>query len=61
MSEPITKADLERAIARAIKELKEYTDERTHDAETRLLRGFVNYSSSSDVRITQARKGNSHP
>ena len=46
-NEPITKADL----AAAIQELKEYIDERTHDAETRLLRAFVDYSASSDVRV----------
>src|SRR5215467_15983348 len=67
MSEPATKADLEKAIAGAInelkehvdnrtKELKEYIDERTHDAETRLLRGFVDYSSSSDVRIRKLER-----
>ena len=26
--------------------LKEYVDERTHDAETRLLRGFANFAST---------------
>ncbi len=34
--EPITKTDL----TNAVREIKEYVDERTHDAETRLLRAF---------------------
>ncbi len=42
---PVTKADLKAAT----QDIKEYVDERTHDAETRLLRAFVDYSARSDV------------
>lgn len=31
--------------------MKEYMDERTHDAETRLLRAFSDYNTSSNVRF----------
>ena len=31
--------------------LKEYVDERTHDAETRLLRGFANFAETFEVRM----------
>jgi hypothetical protein len=31
--------------------LKEYIDERTHDAETRLLRSFSDYNVSADTRF----------
>jgi phosphopantetheine adenylyltransferase len=31
--------------------LKEYVDERTHDAETRLLRGFADFSTSYEIRM----------
>jgi hypothetical protein len=31
--------------------LKEYIDERMHDAETRLLRRFADYNASADVRF----------
>lgn len=31
--------------------LKEYIDERTHDAETRLLRGFADFASTYEVRM----------
>lgn len=34
-----------------IQELKEYIDERTHDAETHLLRGFADYSDSAGIRF----------
>lgn len=32
-------------------QMKEYIDERTHDAETRLLRGFADYNTSSSIRF----------
>jgi hypothetical protein len=47
----ITKADLESALhaleqrlEKRFGQLQEYIDERTHDAETRLLRAFGDYS-----------------
>jgi len=46
----ITKSDLNAAITAAVKELKEYVDERTHDAETRLLRAFADYQDAQTVR-----------
>jgi recombinational DNA repair ATPase RecF len=58
----ITKADLSAAI-RELKEyvdglirasdtsIREYIDERTHDAETRLLRGFADYNAAVNVRF----------
>jgi len=45
--EPVTKGDL----TAAIQELKEYIDERTHDAETRLLRAFADYQTASNIRL----------
>ncbi|HSU58149.1 MAG TPA: hypothetical protein VLI55_02445 [Bryobacteraceae bacterium] len=38
---PVTRAELKAELAAAVERLKEYIDERTHDAETRLLRGFA--------------------
>ena len=48
---PATKSDLQTAIQTAVKELKEYIDERTHDAETRLLRAFHDYKNSAGIRF----------
>jgi hypothetical protein len=31
--------------------VKDYIDERTHDAETRLLRGFADYNASASIRL----------
>jgi hypothetical protein len=36
---PVTKAELKAELLEAVTQLKEYIDERTFDAETRLLRG----------------------
>jgi hypothetical protein len=44
---PLTKADFDAGI----KQLKEYIDERTHDAETRLLRAFSDYNDSASIRF----------
>ena len=44
---PLTKADLDAGL----QNLKEYIDERTHDAETRLLRAFADYNNSATVRF----------
>jgi len=33
------------------KELVEYIDERTHDAETRLLRAFADYNTNAGIRF----------
>jgi DNA-directed RNA polymerase specialized sigma subunit len=38
-------------LERQLKKLKEYIDDRTHDAETRLLRAFSDYNIASDVRM----------
>jgi hypothetical protein len=46
-NEPVTKADLQAAV----QQLKEYIDERTHDAETRLLRAFSDYNNSAGIRF----------
>ena len=47
----ITKADLEAAVAGLEQRLKEYIDERTHNAETRLLRAFADYNNSATIRF----------
>ena len=44
---PLTKADFDAGI----QQLKEYIDERTHDAETRLLRAFSDYNNSASIRF----------
>jgi hypothetical protein len=48
---PITRADLKAELTEAVKQLKEYIDERTHDAETRLLRAFSDYNDSASIRF----------
>jgi hypothetical protein len=53
---PVTKADLKAAIDSAVQDIKQYVDERTHDAETRLLRAFVDYSAGSDVRLRKLER-----
>ena len=52
-NEPASKSDLQAAIQAAVQELKEYIDERTHDAETRLLRAFSDYTNSTGVRFSK--------
>ena len=44
---PLTKADSDAGI----QQLKEYIDERTNDAETRLLRAFSDYNNSASIRF----------
>ena len=39
------------ALEQRLTSLREYIDERTHDAETRLLRGFADYNASANVRF----------
>jgi len=46
-----TSQELKESIQQLKQELKEYIDERTHDAETRLLRGFADYSDSAGIRF----------
>jgi hypothetical protein len=53
---PVTKADLKAAVDSAVQDIKQYVDERTHDAETRLLRPFVDYSAGSDVRLRKLER-----
>jgi len=48
---PVTRAELKAELAAAVERLKEYIDERTHDAETRLLRGFADYNDSTGIRF----------
>lgn len=45
--QPASKSDLQAAV----QQLKEYIDERTHDAETRLLRAFSDYNNSASIRF----------
>jgi hypothetical protein len=62
MDEPVTKAELKTALDaletritarldQMVATLREYIDERTHDAETRLLRGFSDYNTASNIRM----------
>ncbi|MGH9584023.1 MAG: hypothetical protein ACRD4O_13935 [Bryobacteraceae bacterium] len=48
---PVSKADLNAALNTAVKEIKEYIDERTHDAATRLLRAFADYQQAERTRF----------
>ena len=48
---PLTKADFDAGIRQLTEQLKEYIDERTHDAETRLLRAFSDYNESASIRF----------
>jgi hypothetical protein len=55
---PLTKAEFLEAMGQLRHEmeerfqsLREYLDERTHDAETRLLRGFADFASTYEVRM----------
>ncbi|MGH9583934.1 MAG: hypothetical protein ACRD4O_13465 [Bryobacteraceae bacterium] len=59
---PVTKAEFSAAIqylkaelSTAIQVLKEYIDERTHDAETRLLRAFSDYQSAQNIRFARLK------
>jgi hypothetical protein len=44
-------ADLLRYLEGMEKRLREYIDERTHDAETRIVRAFGAYQESAGVRM----------
>jgi hypothetical protein len=51
---PLTKADFDAGLQNLKDDLKEYIDERTHDAETRLLRAFADYKlekQSTDFKL----------
>lgn len=59
---PVTRAELDTvlnaangvlnaAFTAAIKELRDYIDERTRDMQTELLRGFRSYQESTNVRM----------
>ena len=48
-AERITQQVTQQIIQQVVQQLKEYIDERTHDAETRLLRGFADYSDSAGI------------
>ena len=59
---PVTKADLAAAIAQitqtvaqtraqTVAELRDYIDERTRDLQTVLLRAFLDYNNSANVRF----------
>jgi uncharacterized protein YceH (UPF0502 family) len=52
---PLTKAEFRTEMAVFTKELREYIDERTHDAETRLLRAFSDYQNSHNIRFTKLK------
>ena len=48
--------EIKEYVDQQTQEIKEYVDERTHDAETRLLRGFADYSAGSDVRLRKMER-----
>ena len=57
---PLTKAEFREGmtvlrgyIDEVESHLREYIDERTHDAETRLLRAFSDYQNSHNIRFTK--------
>jgi hypothetical protein len=52
---PVTKAELKAELAEVVKQLKEYIDERTFDAETRLLRGFEKHWTDYKLADAKAR------
>jgi len=52
---PVTKDELKSALTEAVREIKEYIDERTHDAETRLLRAFSDYQTAHEVRFRKMK------
>ena len=43
--------ELWKSVNASIQELREYIDERTHDAETRIVRAFGAYQQSAAVRM----------
>ncbi len=45
------KTELKAELADLSKQLKEYIDERTFDAETRLLRGYERYGQTTNLRM----------
>jgi hypothetical protein len=49
--DPATRQDL----FEAVKQIKEYVDERVHDAETRLLRAFSDYQAAHEVRFRKMK------
>jgi hypothetical protein len=48
-NQPASKADL----INAVKELREYIDERTRDLQTELLRAFADYNGSAGIRFAK--------
>jgi hypothetical protein len=52
---PVSRDDLKAALTDAVREIKEYIDERTHDAETRLLRAFSDYQAAHEVRFRKMK------
>jgi hypothetical protein len=46
---PVTNAELKTQLADVVKQLKEYIDERTFNAETRLLRGFEKHGQTTNL------------
>lgn len=48
-NQAVTKADL----SNAVKELREYIDERTRDLQTELLRAFADYTHSTGIRFAK--------
>jgi methylphosphotriester-DNA--protein-cysteine methyltransferase len=48
-NQAVTKADL----TNAVKELRDYIDERTRDLQTELLRAFVGYNNSAGIRFAK--------
>ncbi len=48
---PITRAEWAEMFSNQTQQIKEYIDERTHDAETRLLRAFGDYQQAETTRF----------
>lgn len=48
-NQAVTKADL----TNAVKELRDYIDERTRHLQTKLLRAFVGYNNSAGIRFAK--------
>lgn len=48
---PVTKSELKAELAGAVKELRDYIDERTRDLQTEVLRAFGDYQQAQTTRF----------
>jgi len=48
---PVTKADLQAALASAVDEIKSYVREQVFDAETKLLRAYSDHNTATTIRF----------